>query len=435
MIMPIKHAWNLLFYCARILLVLCYSVVYYSCSSSTTTSKQDNDTITINATKNNDVYQRKANCHLDQLNINGNVVKVETIVKSTMPLTEIIYDIYGKYGINGNSGNVVLDFDNHGFIKKYSGFDINGKPLFSKIYDDETTDLTPVVVGAVQTIKCLNSQKNEKGQIIYAEYICNENVTLKMNMFFNEHGDLSKITKTYDGLDICDSTLYVYTEFDNHDNWTESEVSYYGYLKTHNHKYSVKRQISYDGEQSKPSLIYQLVAYNYKKDTVSYNCDMQKIIGDFGEIAIPNYMKRTDNFIQYPSYVNVYSYINNSDDAYSSFSLAYDATSTGVFADLGKKDFVYDSAIDDELRQLFCGQENVKIFKWIPYGFTKICGCNAMHIRYYRYGKGSPIPVFVEQYLIDYPKGKIDITFSYQSDKQSRFQEVFNKSLNSLKLL
>ncbi|MBO4777039.1 MAG: hypothetical protein J5588_00975 [Bacteroidales bacterium] len=428
---PIKYIRCSL-YCTRIAFALCSYVVYCGCSSSQTDSKQDNDTVTINSTTNNVVYQRKTNCDLDQLNINGNVVKIETIVKSTIPFTEMAYDTYGKYGINATNGNVVLDFDNYGFIKKYSGFDIKGKSLFEEIYNNEATDFTPAVAGAVQTIKCLNSQKNENGQLVYAEYVCNENVRLKMNMFFNEHGDLSKITKVYDGLDICDSTLYDYTKFDNHDNWIESEVSYYGYLKKHNHKYSVKRQISYDGEQTKLPLIFQLAAYNI--DTTVCNCNMKKIDGEFGEIFIPDYMKCTDNIIQYPSYVSSYSFINSNDDAYSYFSLVYDTKSTAFFAEWEKKDFEYNSTIDEKIRQLYEQNQNVKIFKWFPYRFTKICGHYALQIQYYRYGNGSPIPVYVEQYVIDNPKGKVEITFSYQSDKQSCFQKTFNKSLTSLKL-
>lgn len=36
-------------------------------------------------------YNREEGCHLDKLNINGNVTKIETVVQSTTPLTELYY--------------------------------------------------------------------------------------------------------------------------------------------------------------------------------------------------------------------------------------------------------------------------------------------------------------------------------------------------------
>lgn len=58
-------------------------------------------------------YNREEGCHLDKLNVNGNVTKIETVVESTMPLTELYYGSFDpSQAISMLGGNFVFEFDN-----------------------------------------------------------------------------------------------------------------------------------------------------------------------------------------------------------------------------------------------------------------------------------------------------------------------------------
>jgi len=79
-------------------------------------------------------------------------------------------------------------------------------------------------------------------------------------------------------------------------------------------------------------------------------------------------------------------------------------------------------------------QGGTYILKWLPYQFTTISGRRALKLSYYRYGNGSPIPVYCENYTIPMVDGNtICVIFSFQSNLYNRFYKDFQNSINSIR--
>ena len=74
------------------------------------------------------------------------------------------------------------------------------------------------------------------------------------------------------------------------------------------------------------------------------------------------------------------------------------------------------------------------VLKWLPYQFTTISGRRALKLTYYRYGNGSPIPVYCENYTVPMADGNtICILYSFQSNLYNKFYKDFENSINSIR--
>lgn len=398
-------------------------------------------------------YERQDGCHLDKLNFKGNVVKVETIVQSTIPLTEMFYDVFGANAICVAGGNTVIEFDRHGFVQKYEGYGLDGVQIFAEknIPIDTTTSIGPTVLGANlgERIGRVNITRKEDGRVAEAYYYSDEELVWVQKANYNKNGDISRITKNYVSLsyhsdllniECNDTTEYHYLSYDSHDNWTEAEVIYHGVLPKHNHTYKVKRQITYDEESKKSPLLEQLDEYN-KVELVKADDSIHRqtvFLGEYGRITLPSYMRPVTNqrALAAQGMINLCVYEYGGSDAYASYSVSV-IPGSYPFEDMTAGDFSYFKDIDEQYKDQMAqalAQGGVYLFKWIPYEYTKICGYQALRLRYYRYGMGSPIPVYVETYSIGAPYGEMTVTFSYQSNHAMRFAKSFQETLMSLSM-
>lgn len=397
--------------------------------------------------------ERQNGCHLDKLNLHGNIVKLETIVQSTIPMTEMFYDVFGTNAICVAGGNIVLRFDRHGFVQKYEGYGLDGELIFSEknIPVDTTTCIGPTVLGANldKHIGHIDIKRKEEGRVAEANYYSGGKLVWIQKADYDKNGDISRITKNYTSLsyhsdllniEYNDTTNYDYLSYDEHGNWTEVEVTYHGVFPKHNHIYKVKRQLTYDGELEKTPLLEQLKEYNKQKIVEpSYPAKQQTVqLGEYGQISLPSYIRPvTDSQAQSTSVMRslcVYEY--GESDTYASYSVSVIPNSY-PFEDMSPSDFAYFKEIDEQYKEHMAqalAQSGIYLIKWLPYEYTKICSYHALRFRYYRYGMGSPIPVYVETYSIGTPYGEVTVTFSYQSNHANRFATPFMESLNSLRL-
>lgn len=231
-------------------------------------------------------------------------------------------------------------------------------------------------------------------------------------------------------------------------NWTEVEVVYRGILPKHAHTYKIKRQLTYSDEEEKPSLINNLAQYNRVNPESSSNLDIIHL-GNYGTIEIPHYMalqsnseigavknQLSNNFGVQFDYLFMSVYDKN--DAYSTISvnLTYGNDTEG-FDNLSSEELKYDKETDniiEEQNTLAMAKGGTYVLKWLPYEFTTISGKRALRTRYYRYGNGSPIPVYCENYSIPMGDGNtMNIIYSFQSNLDYRFRKDFNQSINSIK--
>ena len=408
-------------------------------------------------------YVRQEGCHLDQMNLHGNVVKVETIVQSSMPLTELYFNSFNPQNtISFYAGNFSILFDNHGYVEKSIGYDINGKQLFDvKFCSKEDSNITPFVPigpGAKQNIDKIKTVSSENGNVVEVQYFDGNKLIWKQRAFYNEDGTINSITKEYESLRIknnllnieySDTTLFSYLSYDEYNNWTEVLVEYKGILPKHTHSYKIKRQITYATDGDKPQLIQELQAYNNANFESTDAFDIIPL-RYYGAMKIPHYMA-----IQSQNYINdingylspnlqsklnyVFMSVYDNNDAYATISVSITPSDGGSdFDNLSPRELAYDEETDkyfEEENTRIMAQGGAYILKWLPYSFVKISGHNALKICYYRYGNGSPIPVYCENYTIPMNDGNtLCIIYSFQSNLDYRFRMDFDKAINSINL-
>lgn len=406
--------------------------------------------------------KRDDGCHLEKMKVNGDVVKIETIVQSTMPLTEVFAKAYDpQYIISSYAGNVEIEFDHKGNVKRSKGYGIDGEILFD-VRDfkskDETnfTPCVPIGPDSKQMIDKIKTITTENGNVLKVKYYNDDNLVWTQTANYYDDGLIKSIIKNYESLRIetefadisfSDTTSFNYLSFDSHNNWTEVEVEYCGILAKHHHTYKIKRQLTYATEEVKPSLINQLQAYN---TTTSNNTDHfdRVSLGSYGYIRIPHYMAiQSKNYIDevnrkspanYQTSLNyLFLSVYNDNDAYASFSVNLSpGDGSGTYDDLTPKELTFDKEEDNLLEEIYTSllkQGDIYILKWLPYEYFKVNRHRALRLRYYRYGKGSPIPVYCENYIIPMQDGNvINVIYSFQSNLDHKFRSDFDNAIYSI---
>ena len=411
-------------------------------------------------------YDRKPNCHLDQMHIKGNVVKIETIVQSTMPLTELYTNAFDpQYAISTYIGNITIEFDKDGNVKHSSGYGLDGKELFvaSKYKNDGCYTIPCVLINptANQQIDNIKTIESENGDIVNVKYYDGNELIWDQKTYYNEDGSAKFITKDYAQLNIkikddvlniafADTTTYDYLEYDNLGNWTEAEVSYKGVLPRHAHSYKIKRQITYLEDDKKPTLIEELVKYN-KVDMTTSDETEEISLGKYGTMRIPLYMALQSN-----EYVNkvkdstaqslgsqvdllnfLFMSVYDNKDAYATISVCYTPWDGIIgYDDFSSEELDYneetDRILEEKYREILVQGEHF-VLKWLPYEFVTISGHRALKLTYYRYSN-DPIPVYCENYTIPMPDGTaVCLIFSFQSNLYNRFHNDFKQSINSIR--
>ena len=258
-------------------------------------------------------YERKSGCHLDKMHLKGNVVKIETIVRSTMPLTEIYANAFDpQYAISTYAGNIAIEIDNDGNIKHSIGYGLDGKKIFdvdkyTPANDECLSPAIPIGPGAKQNIDNIKTITSENGDVVNVKYFDGDELIWNQKAFYNEDGSPKSIVKEYTNLSIktdllnieyADTTTFSYLEYDNLGNWTEAEISYKGVLPKHAHSFKIKRQITYLEDDKKPALIDELTAYNKSNMTIT-DATEQVPLGVYGTMKIPHYMAlQSKDYIQ-----------------------------------------------------------------------------------------------------------------------------------------
>ena len=403
-------------------------------------------------------YQRKKDCDLDKLNVNGDVVMIETIVKSTVPLTEMFADIYNpSVCMDAMNGNYMIKFDLHGYAKQYVGYGIDGKELFNVRLIKRDNNLIPEIVGAsfheVPTLDSVIPQYDGIGRIVEATYLSQCTPIFISKMSYDSNGNIAQITKEYCTLTIpetecmherkyADTTRFTYSEYDYNGNWQKASVSYRGLMKRHSFDYLIYRKLTYHGNPKQKPLLNLLEDVNTIDSIQLFSTHIVNMV-NLGTVALPNYLHddpaaRTKLETTMPIHYVCYGVYNTS-DSYATFTVSVQSREYAPhFESLTPFEMKYDKNADEELRNqmtTYLSKNGIYLFKWLPYQFTTICGQRALCLSYYRYGKGSPIPVYCENYELSTPNGLgLNISFSYQSNHRERFHNDFTTAINSISL-
>lgn len=405
-------------------------------------------------------YERQKGCTLDKLNLHGNVVKVETIMNTTVPYTEMLANFLNpKTTISTLCGNLTLNFDKHGNIKEYIGYGIDGNKLFSaeEFANQKAMNLIPSIIGKSSELSFdkINLKKSHSKKIIESDYIKNGKLIYKEKAYYNKSGDIERITKSYEEFKIkvdknttiesVDTTYFEYLKYDKHHNWIEARVEYKGILPRQNDSYKVKRQITYDEENSHDPLIDKLTKYNEDNKEKAELCKYNKVeMSYYGNISVPDFMISKENNKKIATdissqgtigYLYTYGYYNS--NTYSVLNISVSPNNGQVnFDELTEKDLCYDVKTDNVLKNQFSSRlskNDIQILKWLPYQFKNINGKTALVIRYYRYGKFSPIPVYVEDYSFCMADSQmLNILYSFQSNRYNQLQASLQQAISTI---
>ncbi len=404
-------------------------------------------------------YGRKENCHLDKLHVKGDVVKIETIVRSRMPMTEMLASTFDPAdAISMYCGNVTVEFDRHGNAKKYTGYGTDGRKVFGvRGFNPERNGFA--TVGLLmneprQRISRIVTDTLRESNVVDEKYYDGDTLVWDMKTEYNAGGSVDRITKEYSRLGFevdgyksvsADTAEYNYLDYDSVGNWVEVEVMYKGVLPKCSHTYKIKRQLTYWGDPSKKPLIDELESYNVAEEyPVSELVTVP--LGEYGEMKIPSYMKLQSE--GYNGGVKGSKPLLTVSGVSSLFVSTYDgkdayATITANIQYEGGADTFDDMPegnreIDRELEEVFTSalkKDGTYILKWIPYRLVTISGRTSLKMSYYRYGKGSPVPVYCENYNIPLGNGSaICVAFSFQSNQYDRFVGDFQRAIASIKL-
>lgn len=381
-------------------------------------------------------------------NLKGEVVKAESIVKTTIPLTEMFCDTYDPQFATSTQmlGNYELIFDKNGTLKKHKGYDLQGNVLFDFAcrynMSDNLSLLGPSPNDINNAVNDVKYTRDNTGKIISAIYYNNYKPIYEATVVYNNDGNIRYSTNKYLTLNgDTDSTFYEYIIYDEFGNWTEANVSYKGILPKHNHTYSVKRQFTYSDSQAKEPLINQLYAYNPCNKKIPSKTRKVKVKG-FGEVMLPNYMKSDEETMKVIGnemgnfYLCMYQYEGT--DAYASFSVSSMPAEYGddynQYSQYELDEFASDESLIDEI-VYGMSQQGTYVLKSYPISFVDIDDKKSMLWRYYRYGKGSPIPVYVEVYTFKgHDNRAISVSLSYQSNLYDLFHDDFEEIVKSIKL-
>lgn len=409
-------------------------------------------------------YKRLDGCHLEKMGIPGNVVKLETIVQSSIPLTELYANAFDpRYVVSMYGGNVCVKFDNNGNVKSHKGYGVDGAllydvPDFDLQNEMGTMPCVPAGPESERQIDKIETVSSEGGKIVNAKYYEGDKLIWNQKVSYNDDGTPRVITKEYELMSIktetftlsrADTTTYNYLSYDHMGNWTEAEVVYKGILPNHAHSYKIRRQLTYLGEKEKLPLIEKLREYNRVESLpASSEIDIVRL-GDYGAIAIPHYMaskpiemKDCQNRLYGKSGLRIeelLGVIYDGTDAYSTISVNLThGSDTEGFDGLSSEELEYDEEFDrylGEQNSAVMAQGGVYVLRWLPYEFTTVSGRRALRVRYYRYGNGSPIPVYCETYTIPLGDGDIiSVTYSFQSNLDYRFRSDFDRAVHSMRL-
>lgn len=392
------------------------------------------------------------------MHLNGNVVKIETVSLTNVPIMEMSMNNDPERFIAAAEGNYILTFNRRGNIIRYQGFGINNEELFDVSPIRGKKIMAPVSIGNISISNNPDSthfEQNEDGDLVVIELFKNNKLSNRIHISYDQfHRPIMYVNdKSFVCTNIflqTDTNIYRYLDNDKYGNWTKLEIEYRSsHLPEQNHVvYSVLRQITYRGEREKEPLIKQSIVNDYmvKRNQLSIH-ELNPISLGIASISIPNYMVPSDTK-NYLSQTNRHiSYFDNDlcrytykdKSKYASFSIQY-TPNEGIGLDkMTDEERVFNKEVDNEFRKQYENpeiQQDLALLIWYPYDFVNINNHWALRQRYIRYGNGAWVPVYVESYLLDTPDGgAITITMSYQVTHKQYFHQDFINAILSLSFI
>ena len=152
-----------------------------------------------------------------------------------------------------------------------------------------------------------------------------------------------------------------------------------------------------------------------------------------------DYISSVNDFMKAPAAIDyLFMSVYDKSDAYATISVSRNYVGEGNgFEEATEEELSFSQELDDVLKEQnveVMAQGGTYVLKWLPYRFVDISGKRSLKLSYYRYGNGSPIPVYCENYIIPMKDGyTLSIICSFQSNLDNRFRKDFSNAINSIR--
>lgn len=225
---------------------------------------------------------------LHGLNLKGDVVKLEVITQTTIPVSEwfftgIDFNDYTthcrKDAIYTFVGNSSISFDEYGRVSSQLVYDNEGDILFGELpYRGESLTLyQPINIKVNELSDDWNFEYDDSLRVIRQTTSHEGKMFLDRKVFYNDRGDIDYVTCNYSGLNMSwgyepsDTTFFTYNEYDSTGNWVKATIEHRGRLNTDSYIMNVIRQLTYKGEPGKKPLLDKLKPLNNELEVSTSN--------------------------------------------------------------------------------------------------------------------------------------------------------------------
>lgn len=399
-------------------------------------------------------YNRDVSCDLDKLNLKGNIVKMELITQTTIPISEWLYTTYDKVDLSRSykhdavysfMGNSVLEFNNKGNICSQRIYNNQGKLLYNnKFLTSQTVTLyNPINPNINELVDELEFSYDETGRIVSQKTFHKGKLFLTRKVLYNSQGDIDKVICDFDGLAFhygedlivsSDTTFFIYLEYDSFKNWTLAEIYHKGRLSTDKYKFKVRRKITYYNEDTNDSqsLISQLPKWieetKLSNDSLSFALVKKECFEKVLSLNIPS---NAPLDIRNPM-PNSLLYRMETKNGFFCVFLNYEQPLGNIF-----KDMTIEEA--DKGYSIALAQSGDLVLGFLDYSSKELINNQqCSYLKYYSYASAGYLstgdPVITEMYKFQPVYGGMvySVNIGYDSYHKYLYEELANKIKNSI---
>lgn len=385
---------------------------------------------------------------LKSLNIKGNVVKLEIITQTTIPVSEWFYTgvNFHDYSTHCRNnaiytfvGNSTITFDENGHITSQNVYDNSGDILFGTLppRNEELTLYQPINIKINELSDRWNFEYDESNRIVRQTTSHSGKIFLDRKIYYNDKGDIDYVTCNYSSLnqvwweDPTDTTFFTYKEYDPVGNWIEATIEHKGRLTTDCYKMNVKRAFTYRGEIEQKTLISNLQYWNNElaDSTVSRKVNMVSKEMFSGSIAL---LMPEDIEVRLTHNIpNSLQYYLPDSIGFFNMSVVKEYKLVDIFELEPSKD-VYDAFSD------MIGRNGTVVLKWYDYSNKKVINnqkCVSMKYAFYATGgyinTGDPVIMDIVEFQPEL--GTVyTVAIGYDSNHRNLYEPWAEEVKNSI---
>lgn len=395
----------------------------------------------------------KESSDLDKLNLKGDVVKLEILSETTIPMSEWLYTTFDLNefsrtfrtdAIYSFIGNSCLNFDENGNVRSQIVYDNNGEVLFvnNSINAPNLTLYNPINININELFDGWSFSYDNMGRIDTQDTSHDGKLFFHRLISYNENGDINMVVNQHKSQALhygdtviipSDTTFFHYTKYDSKGNWTSGEIYQSAYASSKNFKFQVRRRITYRGDQSKQNNKFFKTSNNWEPNnnlpTNLLNMTRKSCFSNAISLDLPSCMKLD---IANPN-PNGLSYKLEGIEGFFSVFIAQESSQQSIFNHYSLMNF------DEGYTYMMMRNLGIAVLKCTDYSIYKeINEQPCVTIKYYFYPTAGYLetgyPIFTEIYQFQSPNGGdvYSVSIGYDSYHKCQYERIAEKIKNSI---